>query len=190
MCNVKIILASSSPRRIEMMKENGFKPTIIPPLICEDLPKNIPPKDAVLFLALKKALSVEKSAIQEGHKNGEIIIAADTIVYLNQIIGKPDNPQEATAILKTLRGNPHFVMTGVAILRIGQPVREVFCETTKVFFKWYSDEFIKQYVATPEPYDKAGGYAIQGTFGQFIDHIEGDRQNVIGFPWCQILKRL
>jgi len=131
----QIILASSSPRRIEMMKENGINPIIIPPDVSENLPETIGPKDAVLFLALKKALAVEESAIQMGLTNGEIIIAADTVVFLDSIIGKPQNEKEAFKILKDLCGKMHFVMTGVAILKSGKSDREVFYEMTKVFSK-------------------------------------------------------
>jgi len=186
----QIILASSSPRRIEMMKENGINPIIIPPDVSENLPETIGPKDAVLFLALKKALAVEESAIQMGLTNGEIIIAADTVVFLDSIIGKPQNEKEAFKILKDLCGKMHFVMTGVAILKSGKSDREVFYETTKVFFKSYTDDQIIEYIHTNEPYDKAGGYAIQGAWGKYVDHIEGDYHNVIGFPWKRILNHL
>ncbi|MFA5634498.1 MAG: Maf family protein [Anaerovoracaceae bacterium] len=186
----KIILASSSPRRIEMLKKNGIEPIIIPPDVDEDLPLNIAPKDAVMHLALKKARYVASLARDCYANEPSLIIGADTIVFLDRIIGKPKNTEEAYAILDHLRGREHFVATGVAILKTGTDVKKVFCEITKVFFKNYSDEDIWAYIETDEPYDKAGGYAIQGAWGDKVDHILGDYDNVIGFPWTRIKQEL
>ena len=110
------------------------------------------------------------------------IIAADTVVYKEKIIGKPDSREEALAILKHLRNDVHLVATGVTILKLGVAKRTSFYEATKVFFTDYSNEMLLSYVDTSEPYDKAGAYAIQGTFSTYIDHIEGDFNNVMGFP--------
>ena len=88
--------------------------------------------------------------------------------------------------MRRLAASDHFVATGVTILQADRPLRRSFCEITKVTFRDYSDEMLLQYIRTDEPYDKAGGYAIQGTFGQYIERIEGDRSNVIGFPWDRI----
>lgn len=192
-----IILASSSPRRIEIMKKNGYDPIIMPPEVDETLPRDIGMRDSVMYLALKKALSVESALL--GFDFGgtpaylpenPIIIAADTIVYKDGIIGKPIDKQHAFEILAYLRGEPHFVATGVAMIKAGQPIRKVFCEVTKVFFKEYTDEEILDYINTDEPYDKAGAYAIQGTFGKYIHHIDGELDNVIGFPWSKIQENL
>jgi septum formation protein len=186
----KIILASSSPRRIEMLKNNGINPVIIPPQVEEDLPLNIDPQDAVMRLALKKALYVESIAQAEYSKEPALIIGADTIVFLERIIGKPKNREEAYNILAHLRGKEHFVATGVAILKAGTDEKRVFCEVTNVCFKDYSDEEILAYIDTEEPYDKAGGYAIQGAWGDKIDYIRGDYDNVVGFPWARIKQEL
>lgn len=199
MKNENIILASSSPRRIEMMKAHGITPVIIKPECEETLPENIGMADAVMFLSLKKALSVEAIVLSQACPNtAEItetsgagapyIIAADTIVYKNGIIGKPKDEADAFRILKKLKGSSHFVATGVTILQAGTARRRTFCEVTEVFFKDYSDEELAAYVKTDEPYDKAGGYAIQGTFGKYIDRIDGDMNNVIGFPWERIVR--
>ena len=186
-----MILASSSPRRIAMMKEKGVNPVIIPPEIDETIPDNTEPHIAVMFLALKKALCAEAAAIDTGYSGGEVIIAADTIVlHEGCIIGKPENPEEAFATLKRLCGKKHTVLTGVAILKAASAYRKVFYERSGVFFKTYSDDEIRTYAATQEPYDKAGGYAVQGTWGKYIDHIDGDVDNVIGFPWARIQKEL
>ena len=195
-----IILASSSPRRIEMMQDNGITPVIIKPTCEENLPEGITGEDAVMFLSLKKALDVEEK-VRSGAENGDqkelmkkcleegaYIIAADTIVYKDSIIGKPVDREDAYNILSDLNGKEHYVITGVSIVRSGRPERRTFAETTKVFFKKYTDEELNAYLDTDEPYDKAGAYAIQGLFGKYIDHIEGDLNNVIGFPWDRIVK--
>lgn len=181
----QIILASSSPRRIEMMSENGITPIIIPANIDETIPRGAKMKDAVMYLALKKALFVEEKIIGLNYKN-PVIIAADTVVYKNKIIGKPNDRKDAFNILWDLKGKTHYVTTGVCILQAKTPIRHCFCEVTKVFFKNYTEEELNAYLDTPEPYDKAGSYAIQGEFGKYVDHIEGDLNNVIGFPWNRI----
>ncbi|NLP30917.1 MAG: septum formation protein Maf [Clostridiales bacterium] len=181
----QIILASSSPRRIKMLKENGINPMIISPDIDENLPEGLDLRQSVMFLALKKALYVENLFLETNDLNN-IIIAADTIVYCDKIIGKPETKEEAFEILSFLRNKSHWVATGVAILRAGSNVRKAFYELTEVFFKDYKDEDIIEYINTSEPYDKAGGYAIQGSWGKYIDRIIGDLDNVIGFPWSRI----
>lgn len=181
----QIILASSSPRRIKMLKENGINPMIISPDIDENLPEGLDLRQSVMFLALKKALYVENLFLETNDLNN-IIIAADTIVYCDKIIGKPETKEEAFEILSFLRNKSHWVATGVAILRAGSNVRKAFYELTEVFFKDYKDEDIIEYISTSEPYDKAGGYAIQGSWGKYIDRIIGDLDNVIGFPWSRI----
>lgn len=178
----KIILASASPRRIEMMRENGFEPEVIPADIDETLPFSMSPEASVMYLALKKAMHVAQSAACESG----IVIAADTVVVHNgKIIGKPQSPDEAFNILSSLRSDCHQVITGVCIIEIKEKhaYKTCFYDTTDVFFKNYSDEELTAYVNTSEPYDKAGGYAIQGTFGKYVDHIDGNLDNVIGFPW-------
>lgn len=201
MKNETIILASSSPRRIEMMQSHDITPVIIKPECEEMLPAGIKGDDAVRFLSLKKALDVEKRIIAlskiPGNDNeaymsyldrGAYIIAADTVVYKDRIMGKPADKAEALEILMELSEEEHSVITGVSILQCGRPRRVSFAETTKVFFTKYSEDELYDYINTEEPYDKAGGYAIQGTFGKYIDHIEGDLNNVIGFPWDRIVK--
>lgn len=212
----RIILASSSPRRIEMMKRNGYEPEIIPADVDENIHISISCEAAAMSLAYKKAAHVAKTVRSEkswhtetsaniadiaDHKNctlqnitfceGEsdmaVIVAADTIVvYNNEIIGKPASEAEAFDVLSRLRNDSHYVMTGVAIIDTTRNIRHCFCDITTVYFKDYTDEELLEYVKTSEPYDKAGGYAIQGTFGKYIDRIEGDYDNVVGFPWYRI----
>lgn len=131
----KIVLASSSPRRIAMMKEKGYHPIIFPSSIEEKLPFPMDMKTSVLYLALKKALDVEQKLDVELKKNHPIILAADTIVYADTMIGKPKSEEEAFQILSSLRNTHHFVATGVVILRAETWIRQAFCEVTKVFLR-------------------------------------------------------
>ena len=184
-----IILASSSPRRIEMMKKNGFDPEIRPSDIDETLPEGIGMKDAVMFLALKKALDVESHCTMP-EDEGKLIIAADTVVYKDEILGKPVDREDAFQMLSKIKNTSHHVATGVAMVVVGKPSREVFCDVTEVFCKDYTDEELNAYLDTDEPYDKAGAYAIQGIFSKHIDHYEGSFDTVVGFPWSLIEEKL
>ena len=173
-----IILASSSPRRIEMMHKHGYDPIIMPADIDETLPENISAKDAVMFLELKKALYVEQKAAP-----GSIIIAADTVVYKDGILGKPENRSDAARMLRKIKNTSHQVATGVAILIASESTRNVFYDITEVFCKDFNDDELSAYLDTDEPYDKAGAYAIQGIFAKHIDHWNGSFDTVVGFPW-------
>ena len=163
--NRKIILASSSPRRIEMMKKHGYSPDIVPADIDETLPSGISAKDAVMFLALKKALAVEKDS-----EKGSIIIAADTVVFKDEILGKPQNREDAFSMISKIKNTGHQVVTGAAILTAKEPFRTVLCDVTEVFCKDLT----------------AGAYAIQGIFSKYIDRFCGSYNTVVGFPWEKI----
>ena len=202
--NEKIVLASASPRRLEILQKAGFTPEILLPDIDEDLKKfskiskTLSGHEACMLLATKKALAAENiylsnnstSITPDTIKELPIIIAADTIVYNGKIIGKPVGEEDAFNMLNELRSKVHHVMSGVCILIPGTKRRRVFYEKTEVFFKDYSDDFLNKYVKTPEPYDKAGGYAIQGKFAKFVDHYNGDYDNVVGFPLRGFLKEV
>jgi septum formation protein len=188
----RIILASSSPRRIEMMRNNGIEPVIMPSSADERLPFAMSMEQAVMFLALKKALNVEKLWLKETSDSRipSVVIAADTIVYKNGIIGKPADEADALNTLRLLRNTRHFVATGVALVAPASSKRSVICDVTEVFFSDYSDRDIHEYLNTDEPWDKAGSYAIQGIWGKYVDHITGNYDNVIGFPWEKIKSEL
>ncbi len=197
--NIKIVLASGSPRRIEKLREHGIEPVIMKADIVENIPLHHNMEDAPMFLSLKKGLKVY-SEITEGDfselkENGAVIIAADTIVYFEdenggEIIGKPKDEEEGFAILGKLRSKHHFVVTGVSLIDIKTGLKKVFSEKTVVYFKNCSDSELRAYLATDEPYDKAGAYAIQGAFGKYVDRIEGSFDNVMGFPWERIEREL
>lgn len=187
MFKANIILASSSPRRIEMMKANNINPVVIPADIEENTPLYGGKTETCMFLALKKALSVEANLSTKLKTDNPYILAADTIVYSDRIIGKPENKADALKILMELSGRAHYVVTGVAVIKAGTTSRTVFSSITKVYFKEYTAEDIADYLKTDEPYDKAGAYAIQGYFGKFVERYEGSLNNVIGFPLEKIL---
>lgn len=196
--NCNLILASGSPRRIEMMKHHGYDVNVMPSGIEENLPDFLNPWEATMFLSLSKALDVKNKVIEKEQKCETLIIAADTVVaFGNQILGKPKDEQDALQMLLPLSGKSHQVITGVTLAFFGScldsnlkipTVTKCFYESTTVFFKELPEPEIKAYVKTDEPYDKAGGYAIQETFSKYIDHIEGDLDNVVGFPWKRFLK--
>ncbi len=181
----KFVLASASPRRIEIMRSHGFEPEVCPADIEENLPFVAGMKETVMFLALKKAKAIEAQA-----EIGSIIIAADTVVYKDEIMGKPIDFEDGFNMLSKLRNTWHYVTTGVAIVEAGCQNARVFAEVTKVFFKDYSDEELRAYLETDEAYDKAGAYAIQGYFAKYIEKFEGDYDNVVGFPWTRIEEEL
>ena len=193
------ILASGSPRRIEMMRANGFEPRVMPSDIEENLPLHGGMTETAMFLALKKARDAEERWLAETLQNPQdedsalppVIIAADTIVYYNgEVMGKPADREEGFRMLSALRGDVHYVATGVALVEAGAQNARVFCEVTRVYFTDYSDEELWAYLDTEEAYDKAGGYAIQGHFARYVDHFEGDYDNVVGFPWTRIMEEL
>lgn len=193
------ILASGSPRRIEMMRANGFNPLVMPSQTEETLPLLDGMTETVTFLALKKARDVEQRWVAETLQNPPaegsalppLIIAADTIVYHDgEIMGKPADKEDGFRMLSALRGKVHYVVTGVAVAEAGMQNTRVFYDVTRVYFTDYTDEELLAYLDTDEAYDKAGGYAIQGYFARYVDHIEGDYDNVVGFPWKRIMEEL
>lgn len=188
----RIILASASPRRIEMIRSAGIEPIIMPSQAEETLPFEISMEQAVMYLALKKALNVEKAWLKQpvDENAPAVIIAADTIVYKDGMIGKPVDEEDAVKTLKLLRNTSHHVATGIAFISPGVSKRRVIYDVTEVFFNDYSDDDIKRYLDTDEPWDKAGSYAIQGAWGKYVSHIKGNYDNVIGFPWDKIRAEL
>ncbi|MGI6722704.1 MAG: Maf family protein [Anaerovoracaceae bacterium] len=183
-----IVLASGSPRRIEMMQENGFRPQVMPSGIRENLPPFLTPREATMFLAMSKAFDVRSRLAPDDER---LIVAADTVVvFEGRILGKPADPAQAKRMLLPMSGKKHEVITGVCLAFAGKSLSKCFAETSSVYFKELPVDEIEAYVGTDEPYDKAGGYAIQGTFARYTDHIEGDRNNIIGFPWNAFMREL
>ena len=183
---MKVILASKSPRRIEILHNHGIDAAIMPTDTDESLPVGIGMNDAVETLAKRKAEACYASVKDDPKWAGHIIIGADTIVWKNKLMGKPADHDDAFRMLDMIRGTYHYVVTGVAMIDTDTGSCNVFSDTTKVFCKDYSDADILDYISREEPYDKAGSYAIQGYFGRYIDHIEGDYENVVGLPYYRI----
>ena len=178
-----IILASSSPRRRELLSMIGLNYVIKTSGEEEVQPHGLPPAEFVKTLALQKAQPVANL------HPGDCVIGADTIVYLEgNILGKPHTPDVAKAYLSRMQGKQHVVFTGVAVLKNGKAdVRH--CETT-VTFSPMTEREIDAYVATGEPLDKAGAYGVQGPGGIFVERVEGNYFNVIGLPLPLLYKML
>ena len=178
-----IILASSSPRRRELLSMIGLNYVIKTSGEEEVQPHGLPPAEFVKTLALQKAQPVANL------HPGDCVIGADTIVYLEgDILGKPHTPDVAKAYLSRMQGKKHVVFTGVAVLKNGKAdVRH--CETT-VTFSPMTEREIDAYVATGEPLDKAGAYGVQGPGGIFVERVEGNYFNVIGLPLPMLYKML
>ncbi|MBN1163324.1 MAG: septum formation inhibitor Maf [Candidatus Krumholzibacteriota bacterium] len=172
----RLVLASASPRRREILEGLGFEFEILPAQVEEDEIFWNDPREGVRLLAELKAVDVQRS------RPRKTIIAADTIVVCeNERLGKPDGPEEAEEMLSLLSGRRHQVITGV-ILAAPPNKRIVGVESTNVFFRQLEGREIARYIDTGEPYDKAGAYAIQGYASVFIDRIEGCYFNVVGLP--------
>ena len=181
----KIILASASPRRREILKITGLEFTVCESDYEEDLDLALRPRELARFLSLKKA-----EAVARRHRDA-IIIAADTfIVFRDKLLGKPHTETEALKMLKMLNGRAHTVITGFTIIESGGNKISSRSVETKVYFKKLGIEEIKAYVRSKEPLDKAGAYAIQGLGAVFIEKIEGDFFNVMGLPLCALSEGL
>ena len=181
----KYILASASPRRKQLLEWAEVPFDIIVKETDESFPAGLALEEAAIHIARNKAL-----AIQDGNNNNIPILAADTIVVLDDImIGKPKNRADALSILSSLSGKQHAVITGVVILHAGKET--AFAETTQVQFHELSAAQIEFYVDNYKPYDKAGAYAIQEWIGVVgIRSISGDFYNVMGLPVSRVVKAL
>jgi len=177
------ILASQSPRRQELLGRLGLQFEIITADIDETMDKSLSVADAVMAVCAKKAAAVGKD------HPGRLILAADTVVVVDEtVLGKPHSEEEAFAMLRSLSGRTHQVLTGCCLWRDG--IVETFCETTSIRFKPLSDAEIRAYIATGSPMDKAGAYGIQDHAAVFAEALEGDYYNVMGLPVCSVVKAL
>lgn len=175
---IHLILASNSPRRRELLQNAGFEFDVQPSQIEEiRLPRETP-EEFARRLARDKALDVAS-----GSPSGSFVLGADTVVAVNgAILEKPVDASDAARMLHTLSGRTHRVITGICLVRAPETVLAWTHETTSVTFRNLSDEEIENYVASGEPFDKAGGYAIQGLASRFVPRIEGCYFNVVGLP--------
>ena len=180
---MKLILASGSPRRSEILKNAGYEFVVKPTSADESLPGGILPEDAVKLLSERKADAAEIEC-------SDVVLSADTVVALgDRILGKPSDKTEAFSMLRSLSGKTHSVYTGVTIKSAEK--KRVFAVKTDVLFYPLTDDEINAYIATGEPFDKAGAYGIQEWIGYVgIEGIEGSFYNVMGLPvqrlYCEL----
>lgn len=198
----KIILASASPRRKELIAYIGENVTIRPADCDETLPENTGAREAVEYLS-----KIKNDAVQKISDKNDLIISADTVVAVDdKILGKPADKEDARRMMRLLSGKTHQVYTGVTISKGGKEI--TFSEKTDVVFYELKENEIEEYISTSEPYDKAGGrgwqsqeqryewedkaggYAIQGTFAKHIKGINGDYYNVVGLPISRLYREL
>ena len=185
MDSTPIVLASASPRRSELLESAGISFLVAPADICEDPFPNEEPVDHVLRLAEEKARAA--AAVNEGR----FFLGADTIVLCDgEIMGKPKDQADAERMLNKLSGVPHEVVTGFAVFDRERKGAVVEAVRTKVYFKQLRPEEIASYIATGCPFDKAGGYAIQGGAAHMVQKIEGSYTNVVGLPLCEVVETL
>ena len=171
---VRVVLASASPRRRALLEGVGLAVQVVPADVDETPVPGESPREMVARLARAKAAAV-------GPRAGAVVVAADTTVDLDGVsLGKPADAAEAEAMLRSLAGRAHLVHTGVAV--VGATGSSHVVVTTQVVFAPIDDATVAWYVGTEEPYDKAGGYAVQGLAARFVEAVSGSLTNVIGLP--------
>ena len=183
---MKLILASASARRAEVLHDAGLSFAVLSSAVDETPVAGESPTELVQRLADAKAELVSARAIGPA-----IVIAADTEVVLDgHVLGKPRTSEDARQMLTKLSGRTHSVLTGVALIRLPDIERRSFVETTHVHFAQIPEEEITRYLASGEPFDKAGSYAIQGRAGRFVPRIEGCYFNIVGLPLARLCHEL
>lgn len=186
----KIILASESPRRRELLKNAGYNFDVVPAKVSEIPNKNLNACDQILDIAQRKARAAF-AQLQAQKNEPFIVLAADTeVIFENAPLGKPQSPEDAYRILRLLSGLPHQVITAVCLIdsRSGKEISQ--SETTSVYFRHLQDQDIWDYIRTGEPMDKAGAYGIQGGGGKFVERYEGPFDNIVGLPMDLVRKML
>lgn len=182
----KLILASSSPRRKDILQQLGLKFDIISSNIEEVFDKNLNPEEVAKSLAYQKAYDVASNL-----KGEYLIIGSDTIVVLNnEILGKPYDEHDVYSMLRKLSGKTHQVMTGLCVYNTKDNSYLAETDINMVRFREISDEEIASYIKSGEPFDKAGSYAIQGLAAVFVEHIEGTYSGIVGLPIYTLDKML
>ena len=179
----RVILASASPRRKQLLEQIDLEFEVIPSRAEERLLPNETPEEHVVRLSIVKATEVA----ERQDVDGRWVIGSDTIVLCDgQILGKPLDQIHAAEMLRSLSGREHRVLSGYAILDRQTGEQRAEAVSTRVFFRQLTDEEIARYIATGEPLDKAGSYAIQGRGVCFVASIEGSYTNVVGLPLCRL----
>ena len=175
---MRLILASSSPRRQDLLRSAGFEFEVRPSSVAEESLPGEAPVAFVRRLACEKARKVAVESPAES-----LVLGADTSVVVDgDILGKPADPEDASRMLRMLSGRSHEVLTGVCLVRAPSRLEALEHSSTLVWFRELSDAEIRDYVASGEPFDKAGAYAIQGRASRFVTRIDGCYSNVVGLP--------
>ncbi len=187
----KLVLASASPRRLMLLEQAGIKPDALRPATIDETPrKGEMPRALVARLARAKAEAARDQIANDRDIADAYVLAADTVVTNNlKIFGKPQQVEEAVEFLNRLSGRSHRVLTGVCLITPEDRLRTKIVDT-KVRFKYLTKAEIEAYVASREWRDKAGGYAIQGLAGAFVQKIKGSYTNVVGLPLTEIVSML
>lgn len=188
---MKLILASASPRRAQILRDAGVRFTALSTEIDEGRLPGEPGEAMVRRLAEAKALAALPRATVEAAGESCIVIGADTVVEIGgDVLGKPGTAEAARAMLQRLSGTRHRVLTGVAMLRLPDGAARVDVASTDVWFAAMTPAEIAEYVATGEPLDKAGAYGIQGFGGRFVERIDGCYFNIVGLPLALVYRTL
>ena len=183
---MKFVLASSSPRRQELLRNAGFTFEVRPSSVVEAVRPGETPEQFARRAAEEKALDVAAEVPRD-----TLVLGADTIVVVDgEILGKPRDAADATRMLRRLSGCTHRVLTGVCLVRSPERIEALRHETTSVTFRGLEEEEIADYVASGEPFDKAGAYGIQGLASKFVTRIEGCYFNVVGLPVALVYELL
>lgn len=187
----KVILASASPRRRELLSLAGFIPEVMPSAV-EETYVGADPADTAEGLSRIKCLDIAEKKRRTAERS--VILGSDTIVVLDgRILGKPKTKSEASAMLRALAGREHLVITGVTIALVENGVirrTDTFSSRTRVWICPMTEEEILSYIDTGDPMDKAGAYGIQGEFARFVEKIEGDYYTVVGLPVSAVYQHL
>ncbi len=182
---MQILLASTSPRRRELLELLGLQFQIVPPTCEETLSSHLSPSEQTRHLARDKAQSVASQNVEN------FVIGSDTVIEIEgKLLGKPEDMEEAKTMLRKLRGRVHQVHTGVALIRQASNIFIDFVETARVWIKPFEEGALKDYLMTEESLGKAGAYSIQGKGAQLIEKIEGDYPTIVGLPLWRTSKVL
>jgi septum formation protein len=186
----RLVLASQSPRRRELLERAGYQFTVVSVQISEIPDENLNLEEQVQDLAIRKGMACVDEHNLFGSQ-GKILLSADTVVALNgKMLGKPKDQNENREYLRRLSGQSHQVITAISLLDLETGQGSVDHDLSVIHFRTLSDAEIDEYVRTGEGLDKAGGYGIQGAAGKFVDKLEGDFENVVGLPLALLQKML
>jgi len=179
---MRLILASASPRRRELLRQGGFEFDIQPSQVAEEIQPGERPEEFARRAARDKAIQIAASS-----PPGSLVLGADTVVVVGgETLGKPRDREDATRMLRLLSGRTHQVHTGICLVRTPAEIKALEHETTFVTFREIDEEEIRCYVESGEPLDKAGAYAIQGLASKFVTRISGCHSNVVGLPVARV----